>query len=101
MLAPTPPHALSDAQGRPYFAWDEDIDLAEFLARLRDDPDHDVRDYTLGKLLRQAKPDDVLTFVSPQEIADAWTRAAPYVGQRRAFWEWLLETWERLGRVHR
>ena len=101
MLAPTPPHALTDASGRPYFAWDEDIDLAGFLARLRHDPDGDVRDYTLGKLLRQAKPDDALTLVSPQEIADAWARIVPYLGQRRAFWEWLLTTWERLGRVHR
>ena len=61
MLSPTLPHLLVDADGRPYFLWDCDLKLDEFRERLAD-PDPDVRAYHLGKLMRQAKPDDVFTF---------------------------------------
>src|SRR5688500_13869053 len=53
--APTPPDHLMDAQGRPYFLWDEDTRVEQFRERLRD-PDPAVRAYYLGKLMRQAKP---------------------------------------------
>jgi len=99
-LNPTPPERLVDAHGRPYFLWDEDLTLEEFVARLRD-PAPDARAYYLGKLLRQAKPDDVFTFVHPQEIADAWTEIERYLGNARPFWTWLIGTWERQGRVRR
>ncbi|MCB9730861.1 MAG: hypothetical protein H6806_00025 [Planctomycetes bacterium] len=59
-----------------------------------------MRDYYFDKLIRQAKPDDALTFVTPQEIAEAWPRIERYSGERRQCWDWLLETWERQGRVH-
>jgi hypothetical protein len=35
-----------------------------------DDPDPDVRVYLVGKLMRQAKPEDVLLFVRPREIRE-------------------------------
>ncbi len=35
MLCPTPPEKLCDARGRPYFLWDNELTLAEFLALLR------------------------------------------------------------------
>ena len=41
----------------------------------------------LGKLMRQAKPDDVFVFVSVAEI--------------RRFWSWILELWEGEERVRR
>ena len=72
-LAPTPPDRLVDQRGRPYFAWDEDLTLAEYTARLRD-PDPEVRAYFLGKLMRQAKPDDVFTFVTLGELITARIR---------------------------
>lgn len=101
MLAPTPADKLVDARGRPYFLWDEDLDLATFVDRLTGHADPDVRDYYLGKLLRQAKPDDALTFVTAQAIVDAWPRIERYLGARRDFWAWLLERWAQMGRVHR
>lgn len=79
-----------DAQGRPYFLWDLDMTLDAFCARLRD-TDDEVRAYLVGKLLRQARPDDVARFVSDEEIRAIWPRAARYVGRSRAFWQ------ERLG----
>jgi hypothetical protein len=100
MLNPTPLDRLVDAQGRPYFLWDCDLTLAEFEERLRD-PDPEVRAYLIGKLMRQAKPDDVFTFVRPRTIRELWPRLVRYLGRSRRQWTWLFETWERQGRVWR
>ncbi len=51
-LNPTPPDLLTDRAGRPYFAWDLDLTLEEFRARLVD-PDPEVRAYFLAKAMRQ------------------------------------------------
>ena len=91
-LAPTPPEHLVDARGRPYFLWDEDMTLEVFRDRLRD-PDPDVRAYFLGKLMRQAKPDDVFSFVTRSEIEAQLSTVERYLGRTRAFWIWLLERW--------
>jgi hypothetical protein len=42
LLAPTPPDRMVDANGRPYFLWDEDLTLDKFRVRLVD-PDLEVR----------------------------------------------------------
>jgi hypothetical protein len=100
MLAPTPRDRLVDPQGRPYFLWDVEMTLEEF-ERIVNDPRAEVRPYLIGKVMRQAKPDDALQFVSPQEIADLWSAIERYLGNRRPFWAWLLEQWERRGFVRR
>jgi hypothetical protein len=91
-LAPTPPDRLVDGRGRPYFLWDEDMTLDQFRARLRDD-DSAVRAYFLGKLMRQAKPDDVFALVTLREVQEQLTAVEPYLGRSRPFWLWLLERW--------
>ncbi len=91
-LAPTPPEHLVDARGRPYFLWDEDMTLEVFRSRLRD-PDPDVRAYFLGKLMRQAKPDDVFLFFTRSEIEAQLSTVERYLGRTRDFWIWLLERW--------
>jgi hypothetical protein len=50
----------------------------------------------LGKLMRQAKPDDVLTFASTRQIRELWPRLERYLGQTCEFWRWLLAAWEQL-----
>lgn len=92
MLTPTPPAALTDGRGRPYFLWDCDLDVAQFQERLRD-PDPDVRAYFLGKLMRQAKPDDVFQFVTLADIRETWPLLVRYLGHARPFWSWVLEAW--------
>ncbi len=92
LLAQTPPDRLVDRQGRPYFLWDMDMSLAEFERRLHD-PDAEVRAYLMGKLMRQAKPDDVFRFVSAKEIAALWPQLERYLGRSRPFWAWLLAWW--------
>jgi hypothetical protein len=92
MLSPTPPDKLVDPQGRPYFLWDCDMTLAEFRERLQD-PDPGVRAYLLGKLMRQAKPDDVLTIADLETIKAHWTLVQKHLGNSREFWRWLLRSW--------
>jgi hypothetical protein len=95
-LAPTPPDLLVDSHGRPYFLWDDDLTLEQFRARLRDS-DPAVRAYFLGKLMRQAKPDDVFTFVTLRELEEQLDIVEPYLGRTRAFWLWILDRWRTTG----
>ena len=91
---------MIDAKRRPYFLWDTEMSLDDFRRALRHD-DLAVRAYFLGKLMRQAKPDDVFVFVSVNEIRELWPDVQKYLGRSAAFWSWLLETWESQGRVVR
>jgi hypothetical protein len=95
-LNPTAPDLLVDGQGRPYFLWDMDLTLSAFRERL-DDADPEVRAFFIGKLMRQAKPDDVFAFVSPRTILDLWPQIERHLGHARAFWTWLFDVWNRLG----
>ena len=95
-LNPTPAAALVDRQGRPYFLWDLNLTLDEFERQLVD-PDPEVRAYFTGKLMRQAKPDDVFTFVKLATIRELWPLLERYLGDKRPFWTWLLERWSDAG----
>lgn len=93
MLHPTPPHRLVDEEGRPYFLWDMDVTLDAFRERLRTG-DPDTRAWLLGKLLREAKPDDVFEFTTLAEIRVLWPRLERHLGRTREFWTWLMQVWE-------
>lgn len=60
------------------------------------DPIPEVRAYYLGKLMRQAKPDDVFTFVTLAEITALFPLVTRYSGRSRDFWTWLLGWWNAL-----
>jgi hypothetical protein len=100
VLAPTPPDRLTDAKGRPYFLWDMEMTLDELRERLSD-RDAPERAYLLGKILRQAKPDDALQFVPAQEISDHWAELERYLGRTRDFWQWLIAEWSKRGIIRR
>ncbi len=70
----------------------------EFQRGLRN-PDPNVRAYLVAKLMRQAKPDDVFSFVSAREIIELWQRVERHLGRSRAFWTWLFERWNAQGRT--
>jgi len=89
----TPPDRITDAKGRPYFLWDSEMTLEQFREALRHE-DPEVRAYFLGKLMRQARPDDVFSFASAAEIRRLWPSVRRYLGRSRAFWTWLLQAWE-------
>jgi hypothetical protein len=93
VLSFTPPERLTDARDRPYFLWDCELTLDEFRKALAD-PDPEVRAYLVGKLMRQAKPDDVFLFVRPREIRALWPSLTRYLGRTREFWSWVEEALE-------
>ena len=83
---------MLDSQGRPYFLWDMDITVERFKELLGGD-DEEVRAHMLGKLMRQAKPDDVFTFIGLKEIRELWPAVESRLGKTREFWTWLLGKW--------
>ena len=89
MLVPTPPEKLCDAQGRPYFLWDCDLTLEQWRVLTRD-PDRTVRAYWIGAAMRQAKPDDVLTLLTWDELEDVWPVVRGRLGRRSDFWDWRM-----------
>ena len=91
-LSPTPDRLLLDDEGRPYFLWDSNTTLHAFETALRTG-DEPTRAYLAGKLLRQAKPDDVFRFLSLSEIRALWPLMERHLGKTRAFWRWLLDEW--------
>lgn len=89
-------HDFTETHKVPYIFWDRDVTVGELRTILRD-PDHPERPAMLAHLLREARPDEVWAFVSPADVAAAWSEVAPRLGRRRAFWEWLLAAWRELG----
>lgn len=92
MLNPTPERLLMDGSGRPYFLWDCDLTDEQFRALLLD-PEGEVRAAALGRLMRQAKPDDVFLYVTESDVRSLWAEVQPYLGRSRPFWTWLLDMW--------
>lgn len=94
VLNPTPAELPLDAAGRPYFLWDTDTTLEGLRAQLRTD-DRETKAWLVGKLMRQAKPDDVFSFVTIAEIRDLWADLRRHLGKTKPFWEWLLlDAWK-------
>lgn len=83
---------MLDEHRRPYFLWDVDMTLERFQEQLRGD-DEGVRLHLIAKLMRQAKPDDVFTFVRLDEIAARWDSLEPRLGRMREPWAWWLRQW--------
>ncbi|MBN1773267.1 MAG: hypothetical protein JXB32_18540 [Deltaproteobacteria bacterium] len=92
-LNSTAPSKLVDEQARPYFLWDTDLSVDEFRVRLSD-PDPRVAAYLHGKLMRQAKPDDVFLFTTRARIRELWPQLERYLGRSRGFWRWILARWD-------
>ena len=80
----------------PYFLWDRDTTVGQLREAL-DNASHPQHTALLRVLLREARPDEVWAFVSPEMVAREWDTISPGLGRRRAFWDWLLAEWRRLG----
>lgn len=93
MLGQTAQELLLDEEGRPYFLWDCDLTLDEFTQGMNH-PDPTYCAYLLGKLMRQAKPEDVFRFASLDTIRSSWSLVERHLGKSLDFWRWLLEAWE-------
>jgi hypothetical protein len=87
---------LSNDRGRPYFLWDERRTTGEFRQALAAAAPPE-RYRLIGKLMREARDTDVWKFVTPVEAWTHFDAIRPYLGRRRAFWEYLLAGWQRDG----
>jgi len=87
---------LDDPQAVPYFLWDAPSTVGELRERLRRAPGPE-RAQLLGRILREARDTDVWRFTTPREVVELWAEVSRHLGTRRAFWEFLLGRWRRLG----
>ena len=87
---------LNNPAAIPYFLWDEPMTVAEFTQRLQTASLPEQK-RLLAKLLREARDTDVWQFTTPQEVWQRWNELSPMLGRRRAFWEWLLTSWQKEG----
>jgi hypothetical protein len=99
MFSATPRDVMLDPQRRPYFLWDMDMTIDDFERAIAQ-PSSPERSYLIGKLMRQAKPDDMFQFLTLQQVADLWP-SVELPGQIAARWDWLLEQWESRGYLRR
>lgn len=87
---------FTDPDERPYFLWNEATTVAQFRQALAQAPDAE-RALLLGRLMRDARDSDVWAFTTVAEVLRLFPLIRPYLGQRRAFWTWLLEAWVERG----
>ncbi len=72
------------------------------VAELRDRLRHASRSERmrlLGKVLREARDTEAWLFTTPESVAQDWDALSLHLGNRRAFWEFLLESWWEQGRL--
>ena len=86
---------LSGDTSIPWFLWDEPMSMRELRERLQRSEDERVR--LLGKILREARDEEVWLFTTPGEVDGRWSQLERYLGRRRDFWRFLLDQWRRQG----
>lgn len=88
---------LASDSAIPWFLWDEPMTMSELRGRLeRSDAD---RIRLLGKILREARDEEVWLFTTPAEISRLWPDLERHLGRRRDFWRFLLNQWREQGLV--
>lgn len=63
------------------------------------DTDHPKHDRWLALRLREARPDEVWTWTTPEHVAVHLDRLALRLGRKRDLWIWLFAGWRALGLV--
>jgi hypothetical protein len=87
---------LDNPKAVPYFLWDQPMTVADVRRILKEGNDGQ-KFHLIGKIMREARDRDVWKFTTPREVLDNWGKISKYLGRRRAFWEFMLATWEREG----
>ena len=88
---------LQDPAARPYFLWDERDATVGSFRRVLAAANEDEKARLLGKLMREARDEDVWHFTTVAEVRALMPKIDRYLGRRRAFWRYLLEAWQRHG----
>ncbi|MFV0387268.1 MAG: hypothetical protein ACK5NT_00820 [Pyrinomonadaceae bacterium] len=87
---------LNSRSAIPYFLWDEPMTVFELKQKI-DMGSTEERNRLLGKVLREAKDTDVWKFTTPKFVWEHWNDLEKYLGRRREFWRFLLDSWEKEG----
>ncbi len=82
----------------PYFSWDRLLTVREIKGQLRASSGLE-RMRLAAWIMREAAFADVWQFLTPQEAWSHLAETEPFLGRRRAFWKYILNTWHELGRV--
>lgn len=85
---------------RPYFLWSEGEKLTdeELREKLRSS-DPKERALWTGRVLREARFNDVWKYVSLQQLLADWSLVERHLGRRRSFWQFTLNQWHTLGLI--
>jgi hypothetical protein len=86
---------LTRDESIPYFLWDEPMTMHDLRERLKRSDDDRIR--LLGKILREAREQDVWLFTNAREIERRWDQLERHLGRRRGFWQFLLGRWREQG----
>ncbi len=89
---------LDDPDNYPYFLWDDPMTNRELRQNLRT-ASRPERIRLLAKILREARDTDVWRYTSPAAVVRDWSALSLHLGRRRGFWEFLLSSWARQGRI--
>lgn len=87
---------LDDPGAVPYFLWDDPMTVSELRAALQRARGTE-RLRLLGRILREARDNDVWRFTTPAEVAASWPELERHLGRQREFWRFLLGRWQELG----
>ncbi len=88
--------AVESGHSRPTFLWDVDITEAELRSHLAAE-DPDIRAQWQGRVLREARFNEVWHHITLDEVVRDWARIRRHLGRSRAFWEFLLDGWRAHG----
>ena len=83
---------------RPYFLWDTQMTAGELRRRLRD-ADEDERLLWIGRILREARYQDVWRFLKVEDVASRWDKLRGRLGRMNAFWGFLIDNWREHGLI--
>ncbi len=89
---------LDRDDARPYFLWDTTMTVGELRGRLAS-ADEEERLLWIGRILREARYQDVWAFVSIADLLSRWSRLRTRLGRKAAFWEFLLRKWSEHGLI--
>lgn len=90
---------LTSEDVRPYFLWSEDLTLGQLRGILAGERGEYLRWVYSGRILREARIQDVWSFFTPEWVAGNWLKLAPHLGRKRGFWEHCLRVWKAHGRL--
>jgi len=89
---------MSDPEAVPYFLWNEETTVSR-LREILGDPDNRLRPIYAARVMREGRVRDVWSFLTPRDVVALWPQLHQYLGRRRAFWRFLLDTWQASGAV--